>query len=280
MTAARKAAQKTAPVTALILAADRTAEDPVRLATGAVCKAVAPVAGRAMLLRVLDALEAVKAIKRVVLCGPPPEAAARLPELREYLARPRVTHLQARPTPDQSVLAGLAAVREADSAAATTERVLLTTADHALLSAEMLEHFLAAGAASGADFCIGLARHEIIAARYPGLRRTVLRFRDAAYCGCNLYLINNARGRRVIDLWRRAQQHRKRPWLLLLKLLGAGTVLRYLCGRLSAAAAARAVSRRTGVRIGVVEMPFAQAGIDVDSAADLALVERILSSAG
>ena len=266
------------PVTALILAADRTARDPVRLASGAACKAVTPVAGRPMLLRVLDALEASGRVGRVVLCGPPPEAVATVPELRDYLARPYATHVPARATPDQSVEAGLAVIRAAEmNTGGAAEKILLTTADHALLSAEMVAHFLSAGMADGADVCLALARHERIATRYPGLRRTVLRFSDAAYCGCNLYLLNTAGGRRVVEVWRRAQERRKRPWRLLLKLLGPAAAARYLCGRLSAAAAARALSRGIGLRLGIVDMPFAHAGIDVDSAADLALAERILS---
>ncbi|MGI9228756.1 MAG: nucleotidyltransferase family protein [Gammaproteobacteria bacterium] len=257
-------------MTALILAGDRSTRDPVRLAAGTVCKALATVAGRPMLLRVLAAIDAVSRIGKVILCGPPPEAVAQLPELQDYIAAPRVCYVPDRATLAESVEAGLAASE-------VGEKVLLTTADNVLLSPAIVEHFISAALQTGADICIGLVRYDTLRAQHPEVKRTVLKFSDAHYCGCNLYFIGSDRGRQIITFWRRIQQHRKRPWLMLLKLFGLLTVLRYLSGLLSAPAALRAVGRKTDLRVSMVEVPFAEAGIDVDSAADLALVERILS---
>ena len=44
--------------TAIVLAADRAAGDAVAAAAGVACKCLTPVAGTAMVVRVLDALEA------------------------------------------------------------------------------------------------------------------------------------------------------------------------------------------------------------------------------
>ena len=52
----------TSPFWAVVLAADRTSADPVALAAGVPCKALAPVGGRPMLLRVLDALSAAEEV--------------------------------------------------------------------------------------------------------------------------------------------------------------------------------------------------------------------------
>ena len=44
--------------TAIVLAADRTGGDPIAVKTGMACKAIAPICGTPMIIRVLDALEA------------------------------------------------------------------------------------------------------------------------------------------------------------------------------------------------------------------------------
>ena len=56
--------------TAVVLAADRSPDDPLFQAAGVSYKSLIPVGDRPMVLRVLDALEASQEIGSVVLCGP------------------------------------------------------------------------------------------------------------------------------------------------------------------------------------------------------------------
>ena len=55
---------------AVILAGDRGADDPVARARGTRCKALTPINGRPMLMRVLDALDDRGDFDRIVICGP------------------------------------------------------------------------------------------------------------------------------------------------------------------------------------------------------------------
>lgn len=256
-------------VTALILAGDRTDDDPVRLAAGSNCKALAEVAGRPMLLRVLDVLLAVGPVQKFILCGPPRHAVEYSPELQDFLDRDNADYLENQASLSGSVSAGL-------QHSSIEEKVLLTTADNALLDTEIIEDFLQSCIASNADFCIGMVDYQLIKQQYPQVKRTVLKFRDKQYCGCNLYFVNTAAGRGVIDHWQAIQQDRKKPWLMVSKLFGLFTLLRYLLGTLSVAAACRAIGSKTGLQIAIVDVPHAHAGIDVDTAADLELVEKIL----
>ena len=59
------------PFSAIILAADRGPDDPVTQAAGVSCKALTPVGGIPMVLRVLNALEESLAVGPRLLCGPP-----------------------------------------------------------------------------------------------------------------------------------------------------------------------------------------------------------------
>ncbi|MEM7709754.1 MAG: hypothetical protein AAF264_03205 [Pseudomonadota bacterium] len=64
----------------------------------------------------------------------------------------------------------------------------------------------------------------------------------------------------------------------MLRQIGPLAALRYATGTLSLDAALSALGRRTGARIAAVDMPFAEAAIDVDKPADLTLANRILEA--
>jgi len=97
--------------------------------------------------------------------------------------------------------------------------VLLTTADHALLSTRVVDYFCAQACQGGCDAMVGAGALRPVAAAYPGIKRTVLKFQDNAYCSCNLFAFLTPRGRRVADFWRQVEQQRKHP-VRMLRILG------------------------------------------------------------
>lgn len=56
--------------------------------------------------------------------------------------------------------------------------VLVTTADHALLTSQIVQQFLQRSIATTADATVGIVRQEQIAAAFPESKRTVIRLRD------------------------------------------------------------------------------------------------------
>ena len=93
----------------------------------------------------------------------------------------------------------------ADAFALAGPRLLVTTADHALLDPAMLEAFLAPAEATGADIAVGLAAAATIMASYPHTKRTYLRFRDGRYSGANLFFLRTpaaGQGDRVLGAHR------------------------------------------------------------------------------
>ncbi|NNC37189.1 MAG: hypothetical protein EX271_03340 [Acidimicrobiales bacterium] len=153
---------------------------------------------------------------------------------------------------------------------------IVTTCDHALLTAEMVDHFVTEADASGVDFALGLAEKTTIQLAYPETKRTYLKFADRSVSGCNLFYIRNARGLEAIRFWQSAQHDRKQP-LKLARRLGIGMLLKYATGRLTLDNAFQHVSDKLGISAKPVLMPFAEAAIDVDKPSDLILVESILS---
>ncbi|WP_343897950.1 NTP transferase domain-containing protein [Craurococcus roseus] len=254
-------------VAALVLAGRRKGgPDPMAAAAGGSHKALLPVAGVPMLLRVVAALRASPAVGRVVVCVESPgETLSGLRGLEGVETR------AAAASPAASVAAALAEPGGAP--------LLVTTADHALLTPEMVGHFLRS-APPGAAAVAALARSETVLAAYPGTRRTWLRFRDGAFSGCNLFLLADADAAgRAVAFWRRVEGSRKRP-LAMARALGPLLVLRFALGRLTLRAALDALGRRCGARLAAVEMPFADAAVDVDKPDDLALAEAALRRRG
>lgn len=258
--------------TALLLAGRRDAEDPLARAEGVRHRALVPVAGVPMLGRVLQALAGAPGVRRVAVVSEDPALCEGVPDIAALRARTPVVDVAAAASPAASVLACLGR-GDADPPA------LVTTADHPLLTAERIEHFLEAARRSRADVVAGLVPAAGVRARFPDSRRTWIRFGRERYAGANLFVFLTPEARRAADFWRRAEHLRKRP-LRLAALFGAGTLLRLALGRLEPEAAFARASRVMGVRAEPVVLDEPEYAIDVDRAADLALVRRLLESDG
>lgn len=255
-------------LTALVLAGSRGPDDPMAQAFSVPHKALIAVGGTPMLLRVIAALGATPEIARIVVIIEAPELVQALPGLAEAANGKPVDTFPAAGSPSRSVVAALAKY---------PVPLLITTADHALLQPQWVSHFLSAVPAA-ADAALGLARSEVVLAEMPETRRTWLRFREAAYSGCNLFFFATPKAHALAELWQHVEALRKQP-VAMLRLLGISYALRYLLGWLKLSSAlARLGALAGGATAAVVEMPFARAAVDVDKPADKELVEQLLAA--
>ncbi len=238
------------------------------VATGALHKALIPVGGTPMLLRVIAALAATPEVAKLIVCIEAPDLVRALPGLDAACGGKPLELFDAQGSPSRSVSAALAHYGTP---------LLVTTADHALLRSEWVSYFLQ-HQPHGADASLALARSDVVMAAAPDTQRTFLRFTDGHYSGCNLFYFATPRAAELTRLWVQVEALRKQP-LKMLGLLGFSYALRYRFGRLTLGAAlARLGVLAGGVRAAVVEMPFGRAAIDVDKMADLELVERLLNN--
>jgi GTP:adenosylcobinamide-phosphate guanylyltransferase len=258
-------------VTALVLAGSRGPTDPVARMAGVAYKAMAPVAGVPMLLRVMGALRASACVGDIALCIDPAAlndtGEATADELRDMTTQ--FTPMGG--TPSQSVQRALEALPAALP-------LLVTTADHALLTPDMIDHFCRA-APDDADVVFAVATETLLRRDYPDTRRTYYRLTGQGYSGCNLFLLRRPEAVKVAAFWSDMERYRKRPWRLV-AAIGPMTLVSFLLGRLSLEDAARKLSQIVGATVKPVEMPFAEAAIDVDKPADLVLAEEILKRRG
>jgi GTP:adenosylcobinamide-phosphate guanylyltransferase len=254
--------------TVLVLAGDRGPGDPVSRAAGVAHKCLAPVGGRTMLERVVAALAASPYVGDIAVVLNDPGVVAAVPALAPLLDGGRLRALPAAGSPSRSVLKAVDALQ-------APFPLLITTADHALLTRGMIDYFCAATLASGAAVTAGLTASHLLRARYPQSRRTYLKFRDERYSGSNLFALMAPPAMRLPVLWLQIEQQRKKPWRVA-GVFGPLLLLGYLLRLFTLDQAMARVSARLGLRVAAVKMPSAEAAIDVDKPEDLELVEAIL----
>jgi GTP:adenosylcobinamide-phosphate guanylyltransferase len=257
------------PFTALVLAGRREGEDPIACHSRVAYKCLALAAGVPMLVRVVDALAASVNVGRIFIVLEDPALLDSVPAAQAWRREHVCAALAGAETPSLSVLRAL------DEIPACLP-MLVTTADHPLLTPEIVDHFCAAARATSADVVAGLTAAEVIRAAYPETQRTYLRFRDGPYSGANLFALLTPASWPAVAFWRRVEQERKRPWRLV-QAFGLGPLLAYICGRLTLDSALARASATIGAQVAAIRLPFAEAAIDVDKPADLALVETILA---
>ncbi len=156
--------------------------------------------------------------------------------------------------------------------------VLITTADHPLLTPAIIHEFLQKANGLAGDVCVGLVPLTLIEQHYPENRRTKLKFSDGSVSGANLFLLRHARAMGLLEFWRLMEANRKSPWRMV-RVLGFGMLLRYAAGRLSFAQLVAHIAARTGCSIAPVMLSDPHAAIDVDKPSDLALVRAIMHTA-
>jgi CTP:molybdopterin cytidylyltransferase MocA len=257
------------PMIAVVLAGDRTKKDSLIKHTKAGCKALINIDGIPMVRRVLGALQQSKAVFKIVLAGPEADEVAMDKQLSELVASDEIDWRAPEASPSTSAFHTMQSL-EPDIP------VLLTTTDHPLLTREIVDAFSRQSLADDVDVTVGLAPHALITEAYPGIKKTVFRFSDGDFCGCNLFAFLTPEGRQAASFWRKIEQQRKKP-LVLIGLLGWWMVLRYRLGMLSLEEALAKLSKRLGLRVRAVILPYANAAIDVDSIADLELVNGFMA---
>ncbi len=252
---------------AIVLAGERPGGSALARAMEAPAAVLAMVAGRPSIVRVIDTLRATRCIDGGVVAGPDPAVCRGSRALNAIFEIGDYTWIEPDRGPAESTSRALDAVDDYP--------VLVTTGDHALLAPATVERFVSAAASADARAVVGLVPHERVMQRFPGARRTRLRFREGSYCGANLFLLREPEARTAIRFWSKVQSDRKRPWRIAGQL-GAGTLLRYLSGRLAMADAFAVLSRVSGCAITWVEVADELAAVDVDTVQDLALAEQVL----
>ena len=150
--------------------------------------------------------------------------------------------------------------------------VLITTADHPLLTQQMIAEFIRN---ADGDLAIAMVERQNMLASFPDAKRTWLRFADGAWSGANLFALRSDKALRALDLWASVEKDRKQAWKLLLHF-GPYLAFRAITRTIGLRGALAKAGRRVGLTAKLVPMSDPVAAIDVDKVADHALAEMIL----
>ena len=245
--------------TALVLAGERPSGDPVGRPFGSGPKALVELGGQPMVARVVKTLLACPRIARVAVLS------------------------QAGLGVDAALPAGVSWVESGAGIAASVAAaaggpdapwpVLVTTADHPLLTPATVAEFLAG--AVGAQVGIGIVSRGTVLSRLPVTRRTWLRFRDGGWTGANLFALSGPAARPALDAWALVERDRKSAARLVTRF-GPALALAALTRTIPIGEAVARAGERMGLVARAVALSDAGAAIDVDRPEDRRLAELIL----
>lgn len=247
--------------TAIVLAGSRPGRDAFAEQFGTDLKPLIPIAGEPMVVRPVRALLEAKIKKILVLSQSPERIRAVLPNNRSIELRESKRTIAE--TIEQLIL---------DRAAGFP--MLVTTADHALLDAQMIAEFTAG--AEGADLAIGVVERASLLKRLPQTKRTWLSFRGGAYSGANLFAFGSIKALAAIEQWRSVEQDRKKGWRVL-GALGPSLLLAATLRLRTIQQSVAAMAGKLGMSARVVVLSNPLACVDVDKPVDHTIVEAILA---
>ena len=253
--------------TALILAGKRDGTiDPLAAGAGVGHKCVVPVAGRAMIAHVIDALAASASIGTILISIDDVRALDAVPEICKGRERGVIRLVKAKANLVDSVTAALAGA---------TFPVLITTADNVLLDPPSIAAIDGEARGGRADVAVAFARRAAVLAAHPDGQRRFYRFSDDAYSNCNAYWIGTPKALAVAEVFRQGGQFAKHP-LRIVRAFGFLNLIRFRYGIGSLAAGFRRFSKRFGISILPVILENGAIAIDVDNARTLAIAEQLL----
>ncbi len=258
----------TSTYTCILLAGDRPGDPLAEIAPGK-RKALLPLRGRPMALYVLETLAASDAVGEIVVVANAVAALEANPDIAAFARAHPLRFLEGAGGPAASVLKACETL---------TGPVLVTTADHPLLTPAVVGDFCARASAASADVVVGLVREKDIRRAFPKARRTVLKLRGGAVSGCNLLAGSAAALTTAARGWVDVESKRRHP-LAFIAHFGAFTLIRALTGMLSLNNALAAMSRTLGVQAGAVMLGDPVAALGVDRLEHMAMADSLLARA-
>ena len=258
--------------TAVLLAGARKANDPVAAIFGKTYKALVPLVGKPMISYALRALKEAKTIGKIVIVFDGEEDLLNESE-----------HLKAELQSDEIII-----ISPAESICASIKKALLetnsewpflvTTADHALLQAHIVEQFCK-DASFNQGMSVGFVEKTCIEEVHPTSKRTYIPFKDTKLSGANLFAFMSKDVINIFDFWVAFENKRKTPWRLF-QAFGFINLIGLMLRQFDVKNAFRRASKMLGVTAHAVTIPHAEAAIDVDSPQDYMQVTKILEERG
>ena len=253
--------------TILVLAAQRAGVvNPLAERAGVSHKCIVPIAGKPLIVHVMDALAQLDPLPAVRISVEPEIHDDLATLLAPYRAQGMALEFVASSTNiAQSVL---------DAAADLPGPIVITTADNVLLTPNAVNDVLRE--LRHADVVGCLARDHAVKAVHPDAQRNFYTFRDGGYANCNLYGVAGPQAFAAVEVFREGGQFQKNPKRLI-TAFGLFNILLVRFGLVTLAGAMKLASRRFRLRFKGLVFADGAAAIDVDNERTYAISEMVLN---
>lgn len=252
----------------LVLASRRKGiNDPLAVDAGVSHKCLIDMDGVPMIQRVIESLRDAKSVRDIVISIDEPSALDHVSAVREGVEAGYISFAKAEENLYLSVKNALGAPGMLPA--------LICTADNALQTAEMVDYFTAECDANGCDIGVAMTAAETIWSKYPEGQRRPHKFRDGRWSNCNLFSVKSEKAIKAARAFEGGGQFGKSKKRVL-KAFGVFNLFLYMTKMFTLKGTFHRVSKRFGVTITPVEMPWAEAPIDVDNERTQRIAREIL----
>lgn len=255
------------PIRLIVLAGRRRhGPDPLAERFGESHKCLIPMAGRPLIAHVLQTGASHPRVASLAVCvereafEPIYDVLTRLP------GRGAVALVEARANLADSVRA---------ASGGWDGPLIVTTADHALLSSASIDEMVEA--LETADVAVALTRREAVEAAHPAGHRRYLSLRDGEFAVCDLYGMAGARALRAVEVFR-GDDGFDRSGRRIARAAGFVGLVMALFGLETLASAVERASRHLALNVRAVVLGDGSQAIDVDDDRTYAVVRDLLDA--
>lgn len=216
------------------------------------------IAGKPMLSYVLQALEQLPEVSRIIVVGPEDGLSA--------YANERVIIT----SPGDGLLANV----QIGLSHSQTEYVLVATSDIPLITSERVQEFTKGAIELDADFVYAVSAKEQCLNKYPEVQRTYVKLKGATLTGGNLFFVKKSIVGGTWPVVEKMIKYRKSP-IKMASFFGIGFLLRIFLGLAGVPEIEEYVSNLLGIKCRAI-LSAPEIGIDVDKPQDLELARTVL----
>ena len=257
--------------TALILAASRRGpDDAVAKLQNISHKCLVVIDGMVMLERVVREVRAAKDVGRIYVSIESQDLLESVPTLKAMLDNGEIHYISS----EENLFLS---VKNAAETIKNPWPLVISTGDNALHTSEMIDHFTNDLLANNPDAAIAMTPASVILSAYPDGKRAFHELKDGGWSSCNLYALNNDNALKAAKVFEGGGQFGKKPKRIL-KAFGLSFMLLYKLKLATSHQLTNTLSKRWGINIKLVSMPYADAPIDVDNPGDFKRTEEILKN--
>jgi len=257
------------PLTALVLAASRQGvDDPVAKIQNKTHKCLVTLDGIAMIERVVQALIDSECFSRILISIESEQVLENLPSAKRWLKEGAIKVIPSYGNLADSVVNFAKSVDQ-------PLPLVITTADNALHTPELVRYFVAAFARSRGDAGVAATPESTVLGEYPDGEFGFFRFKDGGYSFCNLFGIRSNEALEAAEIFRSGGQFRKHPWRIV-KVFGLLPLILLKLRLITLDNFTRRITHKLGITMDIVRLPYAYGPIDVDNPKTFEFSEQTL----